>query len=85
LRLASPASWWAGFVAWATIIVVSLTVALVAVALDPPPIVDPESLWSAAVVAVTSGASTARSILWVLLAICVYELEARTRKPATAG
>lgn len=78
-RLTGAASWWAGFVAWATIIVVSFTVALVAVALDPPPIVDPESL-SSAFVAVTSGATTARSILWVLLAACVYELEARTRK-----
>ena len=76
-RLAGATSWWAGFVAWATVIVVSFTVALVAVALDPPPIVDPESLWSAAVVAATSGASTALSLLWILLAACVYELEAR--------
>src|SRR5260221_30325 len=76
--LGCATSWWAGFVAWATIIVVSVTTALVALLFDPPPIVDPDYVWNA----VTSGgASAAGPVIWILLASWVYELELRARPP----
>ncbi len=78
--LGGAASWWAGFVAWAAVIVVSITMGLVSVVLDPPPIVDPDHV-SALIAAATSGGSgIARSVVWILLAAYVYELELRARK-----
>ena len=78
--LGGAASWWAGFVAWAAIIIITITMALVAVVFDPPPIVDPESVWNV-VLAVTNGAGAERSVIWILLAAYVYELELRAHKP----
>jgi hypothetical protein len=74
-RLAT--SCWAGFVAWATIIIVTLTMAFVVLVIDPPPVVDPDSVWNLAA-AVTAGAT--RSSIWIVLAAYVYEVERRARQ-----
>jgi hypothetical protein len=79
--LGGAASWWAGFVAWAAIIVVTITMVLVAVVLEPPPIVDPECVWNVVTAVTNGGAGAARSVIWILLAAYVYELELRARNP----
>jgi hypothetical protein len=83
--LGGAASWWAGFVAWATIIVVTITMGLVAVVLDPPPISDPESVWNVVAAVTSGGTGPALSIIWILLAAYVYELELRARKPVLSA
>ena len=71
-------SWWAGFVAWAAIILVTMTTAFVMLLLDPPQ-VDPDAMWNLAA-AVTRGVpGGARAIIWITLAAYVYELERRAR------
>ena len=67
-------SWWAGFVAWAAIIFVTMTTAFIMLVLDPPP-VDPGAVWNLAA-AMTRGVSgIVRSVIWIVLAAYVYELE----------
>jgi hypothetical protein len=79
--LGGAASWWAGFVAWASIILVSITMVLVTVVLHPPPIRDPHAVvWGLLAVATGSGAGSAHALIWILLASYVYELERRARK-----
>jgi hypothetical protein len=79
-RLAT--SWWAGFVAWATIIIVTMTMAFVVLVIDPPPVVDSDSVWNLAA-AVTGGVTGAtRSLIWIVLAAYVYEIERRARHTA---
>jgi hypothetical protein len=75
-------SWWVGVVAWATIILVTMTTAFVMLVVDPPPIAPPEALWHLAA-AVTKGVSgLVRSALWIVLAAYVYELERSARDAA---
>jgi hypothetical protein len=77
--IAGPASWWAGFVAWAAIIVVTVTMTFVVLVLDPPPVADPD-IRSRLAAAVTAGATgTTRSIIWIVLAAYVYEIELKAR------
>ena len=64
---------WAGFVAWATILVVSFTTALVMLVIDPPPIDEAISTLAASVTSGVHGA--VRIAIWVVLAAYVYTLE----------
>ena len=70
--LPRSASLWAGFVAWATILVVSLTTNLILLILDPPP-VEPDVLKSLA--AGLSPGAVVPSLVWIVLAASVYALE----------
>jgi hypothetical protein len=80
--LGGATSWWAGFVAWATIIIVTMTMAFVVLVIDPPPVVDPDAVWNVAA-AVTRGVTgTTRSLIWIVLAAYVYEVELRARRTA---
>jgi hypothetical protein len=79
-RLAT--SWWAGFVAWATIIIVTMTMAFVVLVIDPPPVVDPDSVWNVAATVIAGVTGTTRSLIWIILAAYVYELELRARHTA---
>jgi hypothetical protein len=83
--LGGAASWWAGFVAWASIIVVSTTMVLVTVVLHPPPIRDPHDVWILVAAATGSGAGSAHALIWILLAAYVYELELRAQKSSASG
>ena len=77
-RVGGAASWWAGFFAWAVIVFVSMTTAFVMLVLDPIPL-DPHAIWDLAA-AVTRGASgLERSIIWIVLAAYLYELEGSVR------
>ena len=78
--LGGATSWWAGFMAWATIIIVSMTMVFVVLVFNPPPVVDPDSVWNLAA-AVTEGvAGTMRSSIWIVLAAYVYELQLRAHR-----
>jgi len=77
-RLGGATSWWAGFVAWATIIFVSTTMVFVTLVIDPPPPLEPDSLWNLAA-EVSAVTSPVRSAIWIVLAAFVYELELRVR------
>jgi hypothetical protein len=79
--LGGAASWWAGFVAWAAIIVVSITTGFVVVLLDPPPIGEPHAAWGALARAASGTPRTTQSVIWIVLAAAVYELELRARNP----
>jgi hypothetical protein len=76
----TPASsLWAGFVAWAAIILVSMTASFVMLVIDPPPIDEPDALLGL-VTAVTHWSSgLVRMGVWIVLAAYVYELERRQR------
>jgi hypothetical protein len=76
--LASATSWWAGFVAWATIIVVSFTMIFVNLVIDPPPPLEPDAIWNL-VTQVIAVSRPVRSAIWIVLAAIVYELELRAR------
>jgi hypothetical protein len=79
-------SWWAGFVAWAAIIVVSVTMGFLTLVLNPPPLPDPDCVRNFVTAATSGGAGTVHSLIWILLAAYVYELELRARKPdASSG
>jgi hypothetical protein len=75
-------SWWVGFVAWATIIFVTMTTAFVMLVINPPPFVPPEAIWNLAAALTNSVSGLARSALWVILAAYVYELEGSARDAA---
>ena len=83
--LGGAASWWAGFVAWATILVVTISMALVAAVVEPPPILDPEYVRNFIAAVTNGGAGAARSVTWILLAAYVYELELRARTPVLSA
>jgi hypothetical protein len=72
------ASLWAGFVAWAAIIFVTLTTGLVMLVLDPPPVDRPDAMWSLAV-GVLRVPGAVRTVVWVVLAAYIYELERKAR------
>jgi hypothetical protein len=72
-------SWWAGFVAWATILMVSMTMAFVAFVIDPPPVGGPDSVWNVAATVIAGVTGTTRSLIWIVLAAYVYELDLRAR------
>jgi hypothetical protein len=71
-------SWWAGFVAWAAIIFVTMTTAFVMLVVDPPP-VDPDAVWNLAATVTRGVSGIVRSIVWIVLAAYVYELERAAR------
>ena len=73
-KLTRAANGWAGFVAWATIIVVTIVTGLLWLVIDPPPVVDPDAVWDVVAV-LANGGSSARAIIWIVLAAYVYELE----------
>jgi hypothetical protein len=73
-------STWAGFVAWAAILVVTLTTSLVMLVIDPPP-VDPGELWGLARQVSAGGVlGVVRAAVWVVLAAYVYTLERVARR-----
>jgi len=73
-RASNTASLWAGFVAWAAILVVSLTTAFVMLVVDPPPI-EPDALATLASSIAPSFHAPVRIVVWVVLAAYVYQLE----------
>lgn len=78
----SPTSWWAGFVAWATILVVTVATAFILVILYPPP-VDGRALAAVALALARGDAGAAAQAIWLALAAYVYELELRARETAS--
>jgi hypothetical protein len=68
------ASWWAGFVAWAAIVFVTMTTAIVTVIFDPPPI-DSDVAWNLVDAFARGVSGIERSVVWIVLAAYVYELE----------
>jgi hypothetical protein len=79
--LGDPSSWWLGFVAWATIIVVSIAMAFVMLVVDPPP-ADPDALGSLVAAVTRRQGFGAGSGVWIALAAYVYELELKARETA---
>jgi hypothetical protein len=67
-------SLWAGFVAWATTLFVTTATTLVMLVLDPPP-VEPDAIHALAVEMTRGFSGLVRSVVWVVLAAYVYELE----------
>jgi hypothetical protein len=76
-RRASSA--WAGFVAWATILLVSLTTSFVMLVIDPPP-ADPDALWNLATHITQGPHVILRAVVWIVLAAHVYTLERAARR-----
>lgn len=77
-------SLWAGFVAWSTILFVTLLTTLVMLVIDPPP-VDPDAMHALGVAMTQDFSSVARAIIWIVLAAYVYQLERVARKAASAS
>jgi hypothetical protein len=77
------ASLWAGFVAWATIIFVTLTTGLFMLVLDPPP-VEPSAMWNLAAEVLRGVPGVVRTVVWVVLAAYVYELERKAKRTPDA-
>jgi len=75
-------SLWAGFVAWATILFVTLAASLVMLVLDPPP-VDPDVMRTLAAEMTRGFSGVVRTVVWIVLAAYVYELERAARKSAS--
>ncbi len=82
----SATSLWAGFVAWAAILVVSLTTSFVMLVIDPPP-ADPDFAVAGALAnldVLHHGLSTWRAVVnlvvWISLATGVYTLERAARR-----
>jgi hypothetical protein len=77
-RSGIAASVWAGFVAWAAILVVSMTTSFLMLILDPPP-AEPDALlsaaWSISTVMTRGVSGIVHSALWVVIAAYVYELD----------
>jgi hypothetical protein len=74
-----PSSLWAGFVAWATILLVSMTTSFVMLVIDPPP-VDPDSVSAFVVQSLEAWHGIVRPIVWIILAAYVYTLERAARR-----
>ena len=72
-------STWAGFVAWATIILVSMTTSFVMLIIDPPP-VEPDSISAFALESLQAWHGVLRAIVWIVLAAYVYTLERAARR-----
>jgi hypothetical protein len=68
------ASLWAGFVAWTTILFVTTATSLVMLVLDPPP-VEPDALHALAFEMTRGFSGVVRSVVWIVLAAYVYQLE----------
>ncbi len=82
----NAASLWAGFVAWAAIILVSLTTSFVMLVIDPPP-TEPDFAIAAALSnldVIHHGLSNWRAVVhlvvWISLATGVYTLERAARR-----
>lgn len=75
-RAASSA--WVGFVAWATILLVSMTTTFVMLVIDPPPV--DESLLTLAVESLQAWHGVVRPVVWIVLAAYVYTLERAARE-----
>ncbi len=72
---------WAGFVAWSTILFVTIATSLVMLVIDPPP-VDPDVMRALAAEITRGFSGVARAVVWIVLAAYVYELERAARKHA---
>ena len=68
-------SLWAGFVAWAAIIVVTLATSFIMLVIDPPPVDDPDALWNLAHQVSEGALGIVRAAVWIILASYVYTLE----------
>jgi hypothetical protein len=82
----NAASLWAGFIAWVTILFVSMTTSFVMLVLDPPP-VDPDLTVIRALADVdfihrgmSSWKPVAHLVVWIMLATGVYTLERAARR-----
>src|SRR5215831_6620417 len=64
---ARASSWWAGFLAWAVIIVVTIATGLVGLVVAPPPPTPPDAFATLAAVA-RAGSGGGLTILWLVLA-----------------
>ena len=73
-----PSSLWAGFVAWATILLVSMTTTFVMLVIDPPPV--DESVLSLAIGSLEAWHGVVRPVVWIVLAAYVYTLERAARR-----
>jgi len=76
------ASAWAGFVAWATILVVTMTTRFVMLVLDPPP-AEPDHAWNVAAVVAQGVSGWVGIFVWIVLAAYVYEIERAARSSAS--
>jgi hypothetical protein len=84
-RAHGPAgSLWAGFVAWATILLVSFTTSLFMLVLDPPPVDRSVLARLFSEVSPLAAHRMVPTIAWVVLAAYVYELERRARGSSSA-
>lgn len=72
------ASLWAGFVAWATVIVVTLLSGFAMLVVDPPP-VEPETAQGLLETIARGPLGIVHALVWIVLAACVYELERSAR------
>jgi len=77
-------SLWSGFVAWATILFVTTATSLVMLVLDPPP-VDPDAIHALALEMTRGFSGLARSVVWIVLAAYVYQLERVARSDGDAS
>ena len=75
--LGGATSWWVGFVAWATIIVVSAAMAFILLVIKPPPVDPhwPHSSWDVVAALTGRGSGGLGPAVWLVLAAYVYELE----------
>jgi len=80
-RTTPSGSLWAGFVAWAAIIFVTLTTSFVMLVLDPPP-VDPDAIWNLAAEVTRGVSGAAHAAVWIVIAAYVYQLERLGRRTA---
>ena len=71
-------SLWAGVVAWATIILVSMTASFVMLVLDPPPV--EESVSRFVLRSLEAWHGLVRPVVWIVLAAYVYTLERAARR-----
>lgn len=76
-------SLWAGFVAWATIVLVTIATTLTMLVLDPPP-VDPDAVLGLFNLTTHGLRGTARAVIWIVLAAYAYDLQRVARTSARA-
>ena len=70
---------WAGFVAWATILLVTMTTGFVMLVIDPPP-VDPDTLAALALRNLGAWHGVVHAAVWLALAASVHSLESAARR-----
>jgi hypothetical protein len=76
---ASPqASLWAGFVAWATVLFVTLVAGIAMLVIDPPP-VEPDTAGALVAALARGPLGLVHAAVWIVAAAYVYELERSVR------